>query len=68
MLNRLAICFVAIVLCAGLLLAHRDPIMGTAVTNDTFTVTGTDNKPVTDHAEKIHEIPDEMTKLPRKPI
>src|SRR6266700_7741377 len=54
MLNRLAICFVAILLCAGLLLAHGDPILGTvtAVTNDTFTITGKDNKPVTIMLEK----------------
>ena len=41
MLNRFVICLAAIVLCAGLLLAHGDPILGTvtAVTNDTFTIT-----------------------------
>jgi len=54
MLSRIAIALVAIVLCAGLLLAHGDPIMGTvtAVTNDTFTITGKDNKPVTIMLEK----------------
>ena len=54
MLNRFVICLAAIVLCAGLLLAHGDPIMGTvtAVTNDTFTITGKDNKPVTIMLEK----------------
>ena len=54
MLNRIVICFAAIVLCAGLLLAHGDPILGTvtAVTNDTFTITGKDNKPVTIMLEK----------------
>src|SRR5207244_10140124 len=54
MLNRLALTLVAIVLCAGLLLAHGDPIMGTvtAVTNDTFTITGKDNKPITIMLEK----------------
>src|SRR5215813_10621276 len=52
--NRLALTLVAIVLLAGLLLAHGDPIMGTvtAVTNDTFTITGKDNKPVTIMLEK----------------
>lgn len=54
MLNRFVICLAAIVLCAGLLLAHGDPILGTvtAVTNDTFTITGKDNKPVTIMLEK----------------
>jgi hypothetical protein len=54
MLNRFAICLVTIVLFAGFLLAHGDPIMGTvtAVTNDTFTITGKDNKPVTIMLEK----------------
>jgi hypothetical protein len=54
MLNRFALSLIAVVLCAGLLLAHGDPIMGTvtAVTNDTFTITGKDNKPVTIMLEK----------------
>ena len=54
MLNRFVICLVAIVLFAGFLHAHGDPIMGTvtAVTNDTFTITGKDNKPVTIMLEK----------------
>jgi len=54
MLNRFAICLVMIVLFAGFLHAHGDPIMGTvtAVTNDTFTITGKDNKPVTIMLEK----------------
>ena len=54
MLNRFAICLVTIVLFAGFLHAHGDPIMGTvtAVTNDTFTITGKDNKPVTIMLEK----------------
>ena len=54
MFNRLAVCLVAIILCAGLLQAHGDPIMGTvtAVTDDTFTVSGKDNKPVTIMLEK----------------
>ena len=30
MFNRLAVCLVAIVLCASLLLAHGDPIVGNA--------------------------------------
>ena len=54
MLNRFAICLVTIVLFAGFLHAHGDPIMGTvtAVTDDTFTITGKDNKPVTIMLEK----------------
>ena len=54
MLNRFALSLIAVVLCAGLLLAHGDPIMGTvtAVTNDTFTIAGKDNKPVTIMLEK----------------
>src|SRR5215469_2746639 len=54
MLNRFALSLSAFVLCAGLLLAHGDPIMGTvtAVTNDTFTITGKDNKPVMIMLEK----------------
>ena len=54
MRNRIALSLVAIVLLAGLLLAHGDPIMGTvtAVTNDTFTITGKDNKPVMIMLEK----------------
>ena len=54
MLNRLTLTLIAVVLCAGLLLAHGDPIMGTVtgVTNDTFTITGKDNKPVTIMLEK----------------
>ncbi len=54
MLNRFVLCLVTIVMVAGLLCAHGDPIMGTvtAVTNDTFTITGKDNKPVTIMLEK----------------
>src|ERR1051326_499477 len=54
MLNRLTLTLIAVVLCAGLLWAHGDPIMGTVtgVTNDTFTITGKDNKPVTIMLEK----------------
>ena len=54
MFNRFVLCLVTIVLFAGLLLAHGDPIMGTvtAVTNDTFTVQGKDNKPVMIMLEK----------------
>ena len=42
------------VLFVGLLYAHGDPIMGTvtAVTNDTFTITGKNNKPVVIMLEK----------------
>ena len=54
MLNRLALILVTVLLFTGLLLAHGDPIMGTvtAVTNDTFTVKGADNKPVVIMLEK----------------
>jgi hypothetical protein len=54
MLNRLVLCLVAIVLLAGLLHAHGDPIMGTItqVTADTFTIKDKDNKPVTIMLEK----------------
>jgi hypothetical protein len=54
MFNRIALCLATIVLCAGLLLAHGDPVMGTvtAVTNDSFTITGKDNKPVVIMLEK----------------
>jgi hypothetical protein len=54
MLNRFVACFAAVVLCAGLLLAHGDPILGTvtAVTDNSFTITGKDNKPVTIMLEK----------------
>src|SRR5438094_1342736 len=46
MSKRLLVCLAAIVLFAGLLHAHGDPIMGTvtAVTNDTFTIKDKDNK------------------------
>src|SRR6202166_2672827 len=49
MLNRIVLCLLAVVLCAGLLLAHCDPIVGTvtAVTADTFTIKDKDNKSVT---------------------
>jgi hypothetical protein len=52
--NRFVLCLLGILLFAGLLLAHGDPIMGTvtAVTNDSFTITGKDNKPVTIMLEK----------------
>jgi hypothetical protein len=49
MLNRFALCLLAIALFTGLLLAHGDPIVGTvtAMTNDTFTIKDKDNKSVT---------------------
>ena len=49
MLNRIVLCLLAVVLCAGLLLGHGDPIVGTvtAVTADTFTIKDKDNKSVT---------------------
>ena len=54
MSKRLIACLTTIVLFAGLLLAHGDPIMGTvtAVTNDTLTITGKDNKPLVIMLEK----------------
>ena len=54
MLNRFVLCLVTIVLFAGLLLSHGDPIMGTvtAITNDTFTIKDKDNKPVVIMLEK----------------
>ena len=54
MLNRIVLCLLAVVLCAGLLLAHGDPIMGTvtAVTADTFTIKDKDNKSVVIMTEK----------------
>lgn len=54
MLNRFVFCLLSIVLFAGLLHAHGDPIMGTvtAVTNDTLTVKDKDNKPVVIMLEK----------------
>jgi len=54
MLNRFVLCLITIVLFAGLLHAHGDPILGTvtAVTADTFTITGKDNKPVVIMLEK----------------
>jgi biopolymer transport protein ExbD len=54
MLNRFVLSLIAIVLVAGLLHAHGDPILGTvtAVTNDTFTITDKDNKTVVIMLEK----------------
>lgn len=54
MLNRLILSFVAIVMVAGLLLGHGDPIMGTvtAVTNDTVTVKDKNDKSVVIMLEK----------------
>jgi hypothetical protein len=54
MLNRFVLGLVTIVLFAGLLHAHGDPIMGTvtAVTPDTFTIKDKDNKPVVIMLEK----------------
>ena len=54
MLNRLVLSLVTIVLVAGMLLAHGDPIMGTvtAVTNDTFTIKDKDAKTVVIMLEK----------------
>src|SRR5262249_50100109 len=54
MLNRFVLCLITIVLFAGLLLAHGDPILGTvtAVSNDTFTIKDKDNKSVVIMLEK----------------
>ena len=54
MLNRFVLCLLTIVLFAGLLHAHGDPIMGTvtAVANDSITVKDKDNKSVMIMLEK----------------
>ena len=54
MSNRFVFCMVTIVLFAGLVLAHGDPIMGTvtAVANDSFTIKDRNNKPVVIMVEK----------------
>jgi hypothetical protein len=54
MAKRLVLCLTAVVLLAGLLHAHGDPIMGTvtAVTSDTFTINDRSNKPVVIVLEK----------------
>src|SRR5262244_1312286 len=54
MLNRFVLCLLTIVLFAGLLHAHGDPIMGTvtAVTSDSITVKDKDNKSVMIMLEK----------------
>lgn len=54
MLNRFVLCLVTVVLFAGILHAHGDPIMGTvtAVTNDSFTIKDQANKPIMIMLEK----------------
>jgi hypothetical protein len=54
MFKRFILSLIAIVLVAGLLHAHGDPILGTvtAVTNDTFTITDKENKTVVIMLEK----------------
>ena len=54
MLKRFVLCLLTIVVFAGLLQAHGDPIMGTitAVTNDSITVKDKDNKSVMIMLEK----------------
>ena len=54
MLNRIIVCLVAVVLFAGMLHAHGDPLMGTvtAVGNDTVTIKDKDNKSVVIMLEK----------------
>ena len=70
MLNRFVLCLLTIVLFAGLLHAHGDPIMGTitAVTNDSITVKDKDNKSVMIMLEKgtkylLNEKPAKKTDL-----
>ncbi len=54
MLNRIAVLVLAVVLFAGVVLAHGDPIMGTitAVNNDSFTIKDKANKSVVIILEK----------------
>ena len=54
MLTRFAFVMAALIMCAGLLLAHGDPIMGTvtAVTNDSFTIKDKTDKPIVIMLEK----------------
>ena len=54
MLNRFAFVLAALIMCAGLVIAHGDPIMGTvtAVTSDSFTIKDKADKPVTIMLEK----------------
>jgi hypothetical protein len=54
MLKEFVLGFLATILIAGLVAAHDDPIMGTvsAVTNDTLTITGKENKPLTIRLEE----------------
>jgi hypothetical protein len=54
MVKRLFLCLTAVVLFAGLLHAHGDPIMGTvtAVSSDSFTINDRSNKPVVIMLEK----------------
>ena len=55
MRNRVAFCFLAFVLCARLLYAHGDPILGTvtALTGDKLSVRDKNNKPVEIMLEKV---------------
>src|SRR5262245_58843426 len=54
MLNRIAVLILAVVLFAGIVLAHGDSIMGTvtAVSNDSFTIKDKTNKSVVIMLEK----------------
>jgi hypothetical protein len=54
MLNRVAFCLLTLILCAGLLHAHGDPIMGTvtALTGDKLALRDRNNKPVEIMLEK----------------
>ena len=55
MRNRVAFVLLALVLCAGLLHAHGDPILGTvtALTGDKLSVIDKNNKPVEIMLEKV---------------
>ena len=54
MLNRLVLCLITIVLFAGLVIAHGDPIMGTvtAVNPDKFTIKDKNDKDIVIMLEK----------------
>ena len=54
MFNRVVLVLTALLLSAGMVLAHGDPIMGTvtAVTNDTFTIKDKTDKPIVIMLEK----------------
>jgi biopolymer transport protein ExbD len=55
MRNRIAFCLLALFLCAGLVYAHGDPILGTvtSLTGDKLSVRDKNNKPVEIMLEKV---------------